>query len=108
MDASDYYTKNSTTGAITVNSGATKVATVTTTTTETDKGVAKKDGLALGLYLVVETKAPDKVTSPADPFLVSVPMTRIADNDTTNKLTDWIYDVHVYPVSYTHLTLPTT
>lgn len=101
MDASDYYTKNSTTGAITVNSGATKVATVTTTTTETDKGVAKKDGLALGLYLVVETKAPDKVTSPADPFLVSVPMTRIADNDTTNKLTDWIYDVHVYPKNST-------
>ena len=101
MDASDYYTKNSTTGAITVNSGATKVATVTTTTTETDKGVAKKDGRALGLYLVVETKAPDKVTSPADPFLVSVPMTRIADNDTTNKLTDWIYDVHVYPKNST-------
>lgn len=101
MDASDYYTKNSTTGSITVNSGATKVATVTTTTTETDKGVAKKDGLALGLYLVVETKAPDKVTSPADPFLVSVPMTRIADNDTTNKLTDWIYDVHVYPKNST-------
>lgn len=101
MDASDYYTKNSTTGAITVNSGAAKVATVTTTTTETDKGVAKKDGLALGLYLVVETKAPDKVTSPADPFLVSVPMTRIADNDTTNKLTDWIYDVHVYPKNST-------
>ena len=101
MDASDYYTKNSTTGAITVNSGATKVATVTTTTTETDKGVAKKDGLALGLYLVVETKAPDKVTSPADPFLVSVPMTRIADNDTTNKLTDLIYDVHVYPKNST-------
>lgn len=101
MDASDYYTKNSTTGAITVNSGATKVATVTTITTETDKGVAKKDGLALGLYLVVETKAPDKVTSPADPFLVSVPMTRIADNDTTNKLTDWIYDVHVYPKNST-------
>lgn len=101
MDASDYYTKNSTTGAITVNSGATKVATVTTTTTETDKGVAKKDGLALGLYLVVETKAPDKVTSPADPFLVSVLMTRIADNDTTNKLTDWIYDVHVYPKNST-------
>lgn len=101
MDASDYYTKNSTTGAITVNSGATKVATVTTTTTETDKGVAKKDGLALGLYLVVETSAPDKVTSPADPFLVSVPMTRIADTTTTNKLTDWIYDVHVYPKNST-------
>lgn len=28
-------------------------------------------------------------------------MTRIADNDTTNKLTDWIYDVHVYPKNST-------
>lgn len=99
IDASNYYSTNSTTGAITVNGS--KIDTVTTATSGTDIGVAKKDGLALGLYLVVETKAPDKVTSPADPFLVSVPMTRIADNDTTNKLTDWIYDVHVYPKNST-------
>lgn len=100
IDAGDYYSTDST-GAITVNSGATKVATVTTETTGTDKGVVKKDGLALGLYLVVETNAPAKVTAPAKPFLVSVPMTRIKDNDTTNKLTDWIYDVHVYPKNAT-------
>lgn len=99
IDASNYYSTNSTTGAITVNGN--KIDTVTTATSGTNIGVAKKDGLALGLYLVVETKAPDKVTSPADPFLVSVPMTRIADNDTTNKLTDWIYDVHVYPKNST-------
>ena len=99
IDASNYYSTNSTTGAITVNGS--KIDTVTTATSGTDIGVAKKDGLALGLYLVVETKAPDKVTSPADPFLVSVTMTRIADNDTTNKLTDWIYDVHVYPKNST-------
>lgn len=95
IDASNYYSTNSTTGAITVNGS--KIDTVTTATSGTDIGVAKKDGLALGLYLVVETSAPDKVTSPAAPFLVSVPMTRIADTTTTNKLTDWIYDVHVYP-----------
>lgn len=99
IDASNYYSTNSTTGAITVNGS--KIDTVTTATSGTDIGVAKKDGLALGLYLVVETKAPDKVTSPADPFLVSVPMTRIADTTTTNKLTDWIYDVHVYPKNST-------
>lgn len=99
IDASNYYSTNSTTGAITVNGS--KIDTVTTATSGTDIGVAKKDGLALGLYLVVETSAPDKVTSPAAPFLVSVPMTRIADNDTTNKLTDWIYDVHVYPKNST-------
>ena len=99
MDASNYYSTNSTTGAITVNGS--KIDTVTTATSGTDIGVAKKDGLALGLYLVVETSAPDKVTSPAAPFLVSVPMTRIADTTTTNKLTDWIYDVHVYPKNST-------
>ena len=101
IDASNYYSTNSTTGAITVNGS--KIDTVTTATSGTDIGVAKKDGLALGLYLVVETSAPDKVTSPAAPFLVSVPMTRIADTTTTNKLTDWIYDVHVYPKKQHHL-----
>lgn len=99
IDASNYYSTNSTTGAITVNGS--KIDTVTTATSGTYIGVAKKDGLALGLYLVVETSAPDKVTSPAAPFLVSVPMTRIADTTTTNKLTDWIYDVHVYPKNST-------
>lgn len=99
IDASNYYSTNSTTGAITVNGS--KIDTVTTATSGTDIGVAKKDGLAPGLYLVVETSFPDKVTSPAAPFLVSVPMTRIADTTTTNKLTDWIYDVHVYPKNST-------
>lgn len=99
IDASNYYSTNSTTGAITVNGN--KIDTVTTAASGTDIGVAKKDGLDFGLYLVVETSAPDKVTSPVAPFLVSVPMTRIADNDTTNKLTDWIYDVHVYPKNST-------
>ena len=73
-----------------------------TTVTTTSDGTIKADGLAFGLYLVVETKAPDKVTAPAKPFLVSVPMTRIDDTTTTNKLTDWIYDVHVYPKNNTH------
>lgn len=99
IDASNYYSTNSTTGAITVNGN--KIDTVTTATSGTNIGVAKKDGLDFGLYLVVETSAPDKVTSPVDPFLVSVPMTRIADTTTTNKLTDWIYDVHVYPKNST-------
>lgn len=101
IDAGEYYSKNPATGAITVNSGATKIDTVTTETSGAKIGVAEKTGLALGLYLVVETKAPDKVTAPAKPFLVSVPMTRIDNTTTTNKLTDWIYDVHVYPKNAT-------
>lgn len=99
LDASNYYSTDPATGAITVNGS--KIDTVTTATSGTDIGVAKKDGLDFGLYLVVETSAPDKVTSPVAPFLVSVPMTRIADTTTTNKLTDWIYDVHVYPKNST-------
>lgn len=96
LSPDDYCTRGSD-GKITVKDTS---LTPTTVTTSND-GTAKADGLAFGLYLVVETKAPDKVTAPAKPFLVSVPMTRIADTTTTNKLTDWIYDVHVYPKNAT-------
>lgn len=55
--------------------------------------------LPLGMYLVIETDSPDQVTTPCDPFLVSVPMTRVA---TDNKQADWLYDVHVYPKNKTN------
>lgn len=97
--ATDYYESDSD-GKITVK-GTPTPTLVTTIKTIDNTGIAQTPDLAFGLYLVVETKAPDKVTTPAKPFLVSVPMTRIADNDTTNKLTDWIYDVHVYPKNNT-------
>lgn len=61
--------------------------------------------LPLGLYLVMETKSPDQVTTPCEPFLVSVPMTRVG---ATNPKSDWLYDVHVYPknkTSYGDITL---
>ena len=57
-------------------------------------GIAKFDNLALGFYVVVETTTPDKVTTPAEPFIVSVPMTT-KDGD------NWLYDVHVYPKNKT-------
>lgn len=98
--ATNYYSTDSD-GKITVK-GTPTPTLVKTVVTDADTGVATADGLAFGLYLVVETKAPDKVTAPAAPFLVSVPMTRIDDTTTTNKLTDWIYDVHVYPKNNTH------
>lgn len=65
-----------------------------------DQGVVKFDNLEVGLYLVMETTLPQAVTQKADPFLVSIPMTRIgADEDETtnpnNKV--WMYDVTVYP-----------
>ena len=58
-------------------------------------GEATFDGLDLGLYVVVETATPDKVTSPVEPFLVSVPMTK------ASTLKDWLYDIHVYPKNAT-------
>lgn len=68
---------------------------------ETDaNGIAEfkgenNNGLPLGLYVVIETKTPDKVTTPAEPFLVSLPMTK-ADNQK-----EWLYDVHVFPKNTT-------
>ena len=58
-------------------------------------GVATFASLPLGLYVVVETTTPDKVTTAVDPFLVSIPMT----SATTNK--DWMYEVNVYPKNKT-------
>ncbi len=69
--------------------------------TTDDKGeivFGKTTPLALGLYVVIETYAPDKVTAPCEPFLVSVPMTRVG---TTLPQQDWLYDVHVYPKNAT-------
>ena len=48
-----------------------------------------------GLYLVVETYAPDKVKEKQVPFLVSVPMQDPSDR------TAWLYNVHVYPKNAT-------
>lgn len=63
-------------------------------------GKVEFTGLKVGLYLVIETTLPQAVTQKADPFLVSIPMTRIgAGKDETenpnNKV--WMYDVTVYP-----------
>lgn len=49
--------------------------------------------LELGLYLVVETKVPEMVTSTCNPFFVCLPMTSSGGS--------WIYDVTVYPKNLT-------
>ncbi len=61
------------------------------TDTTDENGIASFTELPLGLYVVVETGTPDKVTSPVKPFLVSVPMTK------ASSLNEWLYDIHVYP-----------
>ena len=56
--------------------------------------------LPLGLYLVVESKKPVTVTEAVEPFLVSVPMTRIGKDGKTIP-NEWLYDIHVYPKNST-------
>lgn len=65
-----------------------------------DQGVVKFDDLEVGLYLVMETTLPQAVTKKTDPFLISVPMTRIGatEDETENENQKvWMYDVTVYP-----------
>ena len=63
--------------------------------TETDAtGHASANQLEQGLYLVVETRVPENVTSTCNPFFVSLPMTTIDG-------AAWNYDVTVYPKNQT-------
>ena len=63
--------------------------------TETDAtGHTFASDMEQGLYLVVETRAPENVTSTCNPFLISLPMTTIDG-------AAWNYDVTVYPKNQT-------
>lgn len=64
-------------------------------------GKTKAENLALGLYLVVETKVPEMVVSTTNPFLVSVPMTSVNGTNATDGGTRWIYDITLYPKNLT-------
>ena len=63
--------------------------------TETDAtGHTSASNMVQGLYLVVETRVPENVTSTCNPFFVSLPMTTIDG-------AAWNYDVTVYPKNQT-------
>ena len=64
-------------------------------------GKTEAKNLDLGLYLLVETKVPEMVTSTTDPFLVSVPMTTVNGTNADNGGTTWIYDITLYPKNLT-------
>ena len=62
---------------------------------ETDAaGHTSAENLEQGLYLVVETRVPENVTSTCNPFFVSLPMTTVDG-------AAWNYDVTVYPKNQT-------
>lgn len=54
-----------------------------------------------GLYLIVETKVPEMVTSTTDPFFVSVPMTTVNGSVAANGGQEWLYDVTLFPKNET-------
>ena len=62
---------------------------------ETDvTGHTSASDMEQGLYLIVETRVPENVTSTCNPFFVSLPMTTIDG-------AEWNYDVTVYPKNQT-------
>ena len=63
--------------------------------TETDAtGHTSASNMEQGLYLVVETRVPENVTSTCNPFFVSLPMTTVDGGE-------WIYDIVTYPKNQT-------
>ena len=100
----NYYTSdllnNKLSAVLTANATAAKNALEAavkngTTMTETDAaGHTSASDMEQGLYLVVETRVPENVTSTCNPFFVSLPMTTIDG-------AAWNYDVTVYPKNQT-------
>ena len=63
--------------------------------TETDTtGHTSASNMEQGLYLVVETRVPENVTSTCNPFFVSLPMTTVDGSE-------WLYDLVIYPKNQT-------
>ena len=63
--------------------------------TETDTtGHTSASNMEQGLYLVVETRVPEMVTSTCNPFFVSLPMATIDGSE-------WTYDIAIYPKNQT-------
>lgn len=96
----DYAEPDTTTGGYKLKSEKVKAVTEVGSKTTDASGVVKFEKLSLGLYLVLETKTPDSVKTACVPFFVSVPMTKVS-TDTNGGLTDWLYDVHVFPKNST-------
>lgn len=96
------------------NKDSDDVQTADTGVIETDaNGLASKDGLPLGLYLMVETKVPEQVTSTVNPWFLTLPFTNTtaddnaetghADDGVTDKVggEKWLYDYVAYPKNQT-------
>ena len=94
LESNSTVVKNALESYITANGGAAMPLTDA-------YGKTKAENLALGLYLVVETKVSEMVVSTTDPFLVSIPMTSVSGTNATDGGTRWIYDITLYPKNLT-------
>ena len=69
-----------------------------------ENGKTIKRDLDLGLYICIETKVPEMVTSTTNPFFVSLPMTTVSGDANSASPEGghfWNYDVVVYPKNNT-------
>lgn len=67
-------------------------------------GKAKVEGLDTGLWLVLETKTSESITSTTAPFFVSLPMTTVSGDENSASPEgghQWNYNVTVYPKNET-------
>lgn len=94
-DVNKYYQESNDTFTVKDGNGKVVTGSAEQKTGKDGKATFSIDSNDLGLYLVVETDAPDKVKTKQIPFLVSVPMKNPKDQ------VNWLYNINVYPKNAT-------
>lgn len=94
-DVNKYYQESNNTFTVKDGNGKVVTGSAEQKTGKDGKATFSIDSNDLGLYLVVETDAPDKVKTKQIPFLVSVPMKNPKDQ------VNWLYNINVYPKNAT-------
>ena len=101
-------------GGSTYKAGTTEGKTLIEMDLTDSTGTTAIDGLALGLYLVVETTVPEEIVDTVDPFFIELPFTNTSVTGDLSESTDeahdedgeaadnaggeyWVYDAVVYP-----------
>ena len=94
-DVNKYYQESNDTFTVKDGNGKVVTGSAEQKTGKDGKATFSIASSDLGLYLVVETDAPDKVKTKQIPFLVSVPMKNPKDQ------VNWLYNINVYPKNAT-------
>ena len=94
-DVNKYYQESNDTFTVKDGNGKVVTGSAEQKTGKDGKAIFSIASNDLGLYLVVETDAPDKVKTKQIPFLVSVPMKNPKDQ------VNWLYNINVYPKNAT-------